>query len=768
MTNRNLHFPRLLCAAALTSCVMLASLHVSRADDNSAITAHGVELYSAQCSSCHGDAGQGVMDKYEQPLYGDLPVSELAKLIDETMPEDNPSHCTGEDAKAVAEYMVSKFYTAEAREKNRPPREALSRLTVEQFDNSISDLLTPSVRGRRPDGQPGLKAEYYNSPSFKKDRKVEERLDSKVDFDYADGSPHPKADKKEFSIRWSGSVWVDETGNYEFTVASGNGFKLYLNDDQRMLIDGWVSSGGEPREMTETLRLLGGRAYRVRLEFFKQRDKTAAIKLLWKRPGQPREVIPRRNLHSGWASDVYVSKTRLPPDDASFGFPRGTAVSAEWDKAVTSTAIEASTWVHSRIDRLAGTKRDAKDRNDKIRHYCEAFVQRAFRRLLSDEEKGFYVRSHFADGVAIEESVKRSVILAIKSPRFLYPTPPGDNPDGSEVATRIALGLWDSLPDQRLLDKASHGESIQTDSIRREVAAATDDPRTRLKMRGFFETWLMLDRAEGMAKDTKLYPQFTPELVSDLRLSLDLFLDDIFWGDKPDYRRLMLSNTMFVNKRIADFYSVQYKPVDGSTDEDFTSIAIPNQPRAGVVTHPFLLSTLAYYKDTSPIHRGVFITRRLLGRMLNPPPVVTEFEESAFDPHLTMREKVAELTKASACQGCHHVINPLGFSLEHYDAVGLYRTTEKDKPIEAIVDYKSVEGNVIRLEGAHDLALHAAESAVAQKGFIRQLFEHLIKQPPAAFGPDTLADLHQQFVENKYNVRELVIDIVTVASKPRK
>ncbi|MEZ6087444.1 MAG: DUF1592 domain-containing protein [Pirellulaceae bacterium] len=750
----------------LLPCCVLFLVDVSIADDEQSRIAHGAKLYAAQCASCHGKLGEGVASKYEEPLYGDLSLADLANVIHKTMPDEEPQACVDDDAEAVARFMIDTFYTAEARAKNQPPRIALSRLTIEQFNNTVTDLVSNVDRVALPKGERGLKGQYFNDRRTKSDKRVIERVDPKIDYEFGEGSPDEKIKPEEFSMIWTGSVIAEETGVYEFTVITGNGIKLYVNDDRRMLIDGWVSSGGQSRELTESLFLLGGRSYRIKLEFFKHRDKTASVQLLWKPPRRPREVIPARHLRADYSQELYVSTTVLPPDDASFGFPRGTAVSKSWDEATTYAALDAAAYVADRIDRLAGTKGEAKDRREKAMKYCEAFATRAFAHPLSDAERDRLIVASFKD-VEVEEGVKRSVLLTLKSPFFLYPHLSADAPDGYDVASRISFSLWDSLPDRRLIANAKSGQLLKPDTVRREVQACLDDTRTRTKLRGFFRQWLALDRAEEMSKDTELYPHFSPELVSDLRLSLDLFLEDVFWGDTPDYRRLLLSDTMYVNHRIADFY--QFDDFKAETDadkgdHDFVSISLKGQPRAGVITHPLVLAALAYHKETSPIHRGVFVTRNLLGRVLNPPPIATVFEDAKFDPHLTMREKVSELTKSSQCQGCHHIINPLGFSLENFDAVGQFRLREKERKIEAVADYKSVSGKVIRLEGARDLALHAAESEIAQKGFIRQLFEHLIKQPPAAYGATTLNTLHDRFVKNNFNVRELMVDIVTVAS----
>src|SRR5690606_38978716 len=111
---------------------------------------------------------------------------------------------------------------------------------------------------------------------------------------------------------------------------------------------------------------------------------------------------------------------------------------------------------------------------------------------------------------------------------------------------------------------------------------------------------------------------------------------------------------------------------------------------------PYLLASFSYQKSTSPIHRGVFLTRNIVGRALKPPPIATVFNDAEFDPHLTMREKVSQLTSSKSCQSCHSFINPLGFSLEHYDAIGRFRTEENKTPINSISDYVTDEGKTIR------------------------------------------------------------------------
>jgi hypothetical protein len=278
-------------------------------------------------------------------------------------------------------------------------------------------------------------------------------------------------------------------------------------------------------------------------------------------------------------------------------------------------------------------------------------------------------------------------------------------------------------------------------------------------MLSFFHHWLQMDRVENLSKDDKLFPEFTPAIIGDLRGSLDTFLEQTMWSGESDYRTLLLADYLYLNNRLAQFYGVS----TNSTD-DFVKIRLNPEARSGVLTHPYLLAAFSYQKMSSPIHRGVFLTRNIVGRSLKPPPMAMTFKDANFAPNLTMRQKVTELTKPQNCQGCHSVINPLGFSLEHYDAVGRFRTTENSNPVDSASDYVTDDGQTIRLNGPRDVANFAISQESAQTAFIQQLFHHLVKEPVLAYGPDTLRELRQTFVADGFNMQKLVSDIVAISS----
>jgi hypothetical protein len=460
---------------------------------------------------------------------------------------------------------------------------------------------------------------------------------------------------------------------------------------------------------------------------------------------------------------TFVVTTPFPPDDSSVGYERGTSVSKAWDEATTQAAVEVAGYVVSHIDRLAPSKPGATNRSDQLRAFGEEFVAAAFRRPLTPAQRRVYVTQHFKRPLKPEESLRRLVLLALKSPRFLYLGLEGAQPDAYELAARLSFGLWDSMPDTVLLQAARANRLHSVEEIRQQAMRMLADGRARAKMRSFLHQWLQVEHVEDLAKDTSRYPGFTSEIISDLRTSLDLFLDDVVWSPGSDYRRLLLEDDLYVNQRLADFYGIAT-----NTAEQFIKVSLDPKQRSGVITHPYLLAAFSYPKSSSPIHRGVFLTRNIVGRALKPPPMAVAFKDAEFDPAMTMREKVAELTRSQACQTCHSVINPLGFSLENYDAVGRYQTRDGQRLIDASGDYTTDDGAVVKLNGARDVAEFAVGSEHAQETFVEQLFQQLAKQPVLAYGPDRLEQFRLSFVQSGFNIQQLMVDIVTVVALHRQ
>jgi mono/diheme cytochrome c family protein len=365
----------------------------------------GEQIYRQMCSSCHGTNGQGGK-AFRRPLTGDRSVGQLARFIRMEMPPDAPKRLPQADAQKVAEYIHDAFYSSLARERNKPARVELSRLTVRQYRNVITDLIGSFRSGEQPDARQGLAAKYFKAQPWS--NVLTERVDPQIRFDYGTGSALPEQDDPyQFSMHWQGSVLAPETGEYEFILRTEQGATLWINDLKQPLIDAQVKSG-DSSEHRASLFLLAGRRYPLRLEFFKgvhgvndlkklkeKPAQKASLALEWKLPKRAAEVIPQRALSPAVTAPVFVATTPFPPDDRSVGYERGTSISKEWAEATTEAALESTSYIIANLGELSGVKDDAKDRGAQLQEFCRKFVTRALRRPLTDEQVRFFVDQQF-------------------------------------------------------------------------------------------------------------------------------------------------------------------------------------------------------------------------------------------------------------------------------------------------------------------------------------------------------------------------------------
>jgi hypothetical protein len=711
----------------------------------------GEAAYARSCAPCHGAKGAGGAG-FRKPLVGSRSVVELGQFIAQSMPPGKKTPLP--EAKSIASYMHGAFYSPLAQERNRPARVELARLTVRQFKNAVADLMNGSAP-TVPDGaEHGLRAQYFKSRELDEKNRVVDRVDPQVKFDFGTQGPVPdKFDPHNFSAVWTGSVVAPDTGAYEFIVRTDHATKLFVNGWETPVIDAWVKSGKDT-EFKGTVDLLAGRAYPIRLEFSKatqgvndddkKKGKPAGpafVELLWRRPKQVAETIPSFALYPKELGSVFVISNPFPADDRSIGYERGNSVDKDWDAATTQAALDAAAfWAKQH-------KNDAK-----LKESCQWFVRCAFRKDLDKETQARYIDKQL-EGQAPEAGAKRVVLLALLSPRFLY-REIGGATDPNMAAANLSFGLWDTLPDLTLQKSVWEGHLKTPADVRAQAERMVNDPRAWNKLRQFLLAWLKVDEIPDIVKSTAKFPGFDASTAADLRTSLELFLRDNGW----DYQKLMLSSTAYQNGRLSKLYG-------GNLPADAPFQAVDDKTRTGVLTQPYIMSRFAYGEGSSPIHRGVLVVRNMLGRTLNPPPAAFTPLPASAHPEFTTRQRVELQTKPTMCTGCHGLINPLGFTFEKYDAIGRLRVKESGKPIDASGLYKSRSGTTVKFADAGDLAHYLANSDEAHTAFVEKLFQHLVKQPVRAYGPNTLSNLVGSFEKDRYNIRSLMVSIM-VATTP--
>jgi mono/diheme cytochrome c family protein len=252
-----------------------------------------------------------------------------------------------------------------------------------------------------------------------------------------------------------------------------------------------------------------------------------------------------------------------------------------------------------------------------------------------------------------------------------------------EVASRLSFFLWSSIPDDRLLDLAESKQLTRPATLDREVRRMLADPRaTRALVDGFAAQWLNLRRVSEVVVDPDRYPTYDESLLQAFERETELFLASNLREDRSVVE-LLNANYTFVNERLARHYGIA-----GIYGSRFRRVSLPSaEQRGGLLAHGSILATTSYPDRTSPVLRGKFLLNNILGLPSPPPPPGVDTNLAEVKPNATpptIRERLAQHRTNPSCASCHAVIDPLGFALEHYDAIGAWRTTdESGRPVDA-------------------------------------------------------------------------------------
>jgi hypothetical protein len=245
-----------------------------------------------------------------------------------------------------------------------------------------------------------------------------------------------------------------------------------------------------------------------------------------------------------------------------------------------------------------------------------------------------------------------------------------------EVASRLSFFLWSSVPDDRLLDLAQNKLLTRPATLDREVRRMLADPRaTRALVNGFAAQWLNLRRVGEVVVDPDRYPTYDESLLQAFEEETTLFIGSNLREDRS-VGELLNANYTFVNERLARHYGIP-----GIYGNRFRRVSLPNaEQRGGLLAHGSILATTSYPDRTSPVLRGKFLLNNILGLPTPPPPPGVDTNLAEVKPNATpptIRERLVQHRTNPSCASCHSVIDPLGFALEHYDAIGAWRTTDE-------------------------------------------------------------------------------------------
>jgi hypothetical protein len=364
---------------------------------------------------------------------------------------------------------------------------------------------------------------------------------------------------------------------------------------------------------------------------------------------------------------------------------------------------------------------------ERRRAFIEQFGRRAFRRPLSDAQivrfEALYDEgpTHFAGVDAFTAGARIVLEAMLQAPDFVYRVERSGAASGGliplddhEIASRLSYFIWNTMPDDALFAAADAGELRTADGVREHAANMFAEQAAVATMEDFHRQLYHMDRWLDLDKNI---PEWRPELAPMMRQEAMLFLNDVVFsgGTIGDF---LTSPKAFVNEDLAALYGVS-----GVTGDEYREVTLDTAMRAGFLTRLGFLTKNATLTEPDPIHRGVDINLDVLCRTITAPPNIPDDLTPVGD---TNRERINSITGPGTCgASCHGgIINPLGFALETFDAIGRYRTDDGGQPVDAAATYYFEDGREISFDGPVDLSTQLATHPDAYACYATRLLQY--------------------------------------------
>ncbi|MFK7999049.1 MAG: DUF1592 domain-containing protein [Polyangiales bacterium] len=487
--------------------------------------------------------------------------------------------------------------------------------------------------------------------------------------------------------------------------------------------------------------------------------------------------IPRLT-HAQWSNTVRDLFRQDAPSDASRNFDPDTASNGDFTTSHRRLFVTAGLW----LDYLQAAEEVAEQvtSDDVIRDWLPAtptdastrdgfiadFGRRVYRRPLTEEQVSRLAElydegaTHFP---AMEPNVAgvRLVLSAmLQSPYFLYrvelsqrPAPGDDDElielDGYELASRLSYLIWGSMPDDALLAAAADG--LDEEELAAHATRMFDDPRALDMFQGFHDEHFNMGSWDDIVKEEVVFPNWRPGLgVAMLRETRALLTDVI--ENNGNFRDFLLSKKAWVNEDLARIYGIE-----GITGEEFQEVEL-GESRAGLLTRLGFLTYQSSQRDPDPIHRGLFVNINVLCRNVPPAPDI-ELDELMLEGD-TNRERVESVTHVGVCQNCHlQMINPPGFALEGFDAIGEEREFDNGIPVDTTTTFTFADGMEATVSSGVELSEAVAENVDAHACYTTHFLEYVFGR--STFGGDSplLYRMTQGSLEDM-SIRDVLLELV--------
>ncbi len=393
-------------------------------------------------------------------------------------------------------------------------------------------------------------------------------------------------------------------------------------------------------------------------------------------------------------------------------------------------------------------------------------MRRAYRRPVAkaevDESLAFY-RKGRATG-DFNAGIATALSAVLSNPAFLFrvESDPKNVPPGGvyrisdlDLASRLSFFLWSSIPDDELLDAAVQGKLSQSGELEKQVSRMLADHRSFNLATNFAGQWLRLRNIEAVVPSAGLFRDFDDNLRQAFRNETELFFDSVLREDRS-VLTFIKSDYTFLNERLAKHYGIP--DVYGSR---FRRVALaPDSRRGGLLRQGSVLSVTSYATRTSPVLRGVLVLKNILGAPPPPPPPnVPALDESTVAANLSMRQRMAAHRKSPVCASCHRTIDPVGFALENYNAVGQWRDFDNDgQPVDASGALPGGGGEFQGIDGLEKALLARPELFVT--ALTENLMTFALGRGVEYYDGPAVRKIVRDAAKNQYRFSSLILGIV--------
>jgi hypothetical protein len=458
----------------------------------------------------------------------------------------------------------------------------------------------------------------------------------------------------------------------------------------------------------------------------------------------------------------------FPPDEQGGGFSNNAdaqVVSHLLAESYASAAAAMATNAVTRLSSLYTCDVATTGENGCAKQFITTFGKRAFRRPLTADEatRFFALYATGRAGATFQDGIGIVIEMMLQSPHFTYRVePPLLGQPGTSwapvapypMATRLSYFLWGSMPDDALFAAADAGALSTPAQVTAQVQRMMQDNRTHQAVATFHREWLELVNALEAPKAAMMFPSWSPALATALYGESSTFAEQVFWSDGA-LATLLAAPYTYANQAVAQYYGA---PVPMGTA--YSKIMLDPTQRAGFLTQGTFLASHAGPDQTSPVRRGKFVREQLLCQTVPPPPNDVVIMPPKYDATSTTRNRFVQHETEPRCKACHAAMDSIGFSFEHYDPVGQWRTMDGPSAVDSSGTLTGTDVNGA-FDGAVSLIARLSTSTEVADCVATQWLRFATGRTETDADSCTLQSIEGQFAAGHQDMRTLPMAVAT-------